>query len=159
MRTITLRNGLGLYNDNAPFAVSDLEIKLSGLPADSAEYRYIAFMNGKRFYAQAVSATENRVKLSADKLSAGRFSCCVEGYQGGVCVRKYRVEDLLITETLGSLEAAPEIAALFRRVETLEALECAVKALEIALKGETDARAELEKRLATLEENADIFGN
>ena len=159
MRTIYLKSGVGRYNDVSPFPLGELSLELSGLPDISAEFRFVATCNGIKCAHEAVSAAQNRVTISADKLSAGRFSCHVEQYVRGELVKVFKVEDLLVTDLAGELRADPEVAQLFRRVESLEDLKSAVKALEIALKGETDARAEMEKRLSTLEENADIFGN
>ena len=121
MKTIQLKmNGMGRYSDVSPFPVGDLEIELLGIPSYSGEYRFIAQCNGVKCAESTVSATQNRVKIPRDKLTAGRFSCFISHYSKGTEVKRFPVEDLLITELNASVSADPEIADMSRRIAELE---------------------------------------
>ena len=159
MKTIQLKNGMGRYSDVSPFPLGELELEISGIPDISADFRFVAKCNGAKCAQETVSATQNRVTIPADKLSAGRFSCHVEQYVRGELVKVFKVEDLFVTDLAGELEADPEIAQLFRRVESLEDLKSAVMALAVAVDAEKREREAMDKRLSTLEQNSDIFTN
>lgn len=121
MKTIQLKaNGMGRYSDVSPFPVGDMEIELIGIPSYSGEFRFVALCNGAKCTESTVSAAQNRVKIPRDKLTAGRFSCFVSHYSKGMEVKRFPVEDLLITELNASVSADPEIAQLSRRISALE---------------------------------------
>lgn len=121
MKTIQLKaNGMGRYGDVSPFPVGDLEIELVGIPSYSGEFRFVALCNGVKCAESTVSAVQNRVKIPRDKLTAGRFSCFVSHYSKGTEVKRFPVEDLLITELNASVSADPEIADMSRRIAALE---------------------------------------
>lgn len=121
MKTIQLKvNGMGRYGDVSPFPVGDLEIELVGIPSYSGEFRFVAQCNGVKCAESTVSAAQNRVKIPRDKLTAGRFSCFVSHYSKGTEVKRFPVEDLLITELNASVSADPEIADMSRRIAALE---------------------------------------
>ena len=121
MKTIQLKvNGMGRYGDVSPFPMGDLEIELVGIPSYSGEFRFVALCNGVKCAESTVSATQNRVKIPRDKLTAGRFSCFVSHYSKGMEVKRFPVEDLLITELNASVSADPEIADMSRRIAALE---------------------------------------
>ena len=145
MKTIQLKHGIGRYSDVSPFPLGDLELVIEGIPATSGEFRFISKCNGEKCAECSVSAAYNRVTVYADKLAAGRFSCFVSHYLNGVEVKRYRVEDLLITELNGSMTADPEIALLRRKVA---ALEKQGEALSQDLCAERAAREQAEKAAA-----------
>lgn len=121
MKTIQLKmNGMGRYGDVSPFPMGDLEIELIGIPSYSGEFRFVAQCNGIKCAESTVSAAQNRVKIPRDKLTAGRFSCFVSHYSKGTEVKRFPVEDLLITELNASVSADPEIAEMSRRIAELE---------------------------------------
>lgn len=121
MKTIQLKvNGMGRYGDVSPFPMGDLEIELVGIPSYSGEFRFVALCNGAKCTESTVSAAQNRVKIPRDKLTAGRFSCFVSHYSKGTEVKRFPVEDLLITELNASVNADPEIADMSRRIAALE---------------------------------------
>ena len=121
MKTIQLKaNGMGRYGDVSPFPMGDLEIELVGIPSYSGEFRFVAQCNGIKCAESTVSAAQNRVKIPRDKLTAGRFSCFVSHYSKGMEVKRFPVEDLLITELNASVSADPEIAEMSRRIAELE---------------------------------------
>ena len=121
MKSIQLKaNGMGRYGDVSPFPVGDLEIELIGMPSYSGEFRFVAQCNGVKCAESTVSAVQNRVKIPRDKLTAGRFSCFVSHYSKGTEVKRFPVEDLLITELNASVSADPEIAEMSRRIAALE---------------------------------------
>ena len=121
MKTIQLKaNGMGRYSDVSPFPVGDLELELIGIPSYSGEFRFVALCNGVKCAESTVSATQNRVKIPRDRLTAGRFSCFVSHYSKGTEVKRFPVEDLLITELNANASADPEIAEMSRRIAELE---------------------------------------
>lgn len=121
MKTIQLKmNGMGRYGDVSPFPMGDLEIELVGIPSYSGEFRFVALCNGAKCTESTVSAAQNRVKIPRDKLTSGRFSCFVSHYSKGTEVKRFPVEDLLITELNASVSADPEIADMSRRIAALE---------------------------------------
>lgn len=121
MKTIQLKaNGMGRYGDVSPFPMGDLEIELVGIPSYSGEFRFVAQCNGAKCTESTVSAAQNRVKIPRDKLTAGRFSCFVSHYSKGTEVKRFPVEDLLITELNASVNADPEIADMSRRIAVVE---------------------------------------
>ena len=169
MKTIQLKSrGIGQYGDGLPFPVGELELQISGVPAYDGEFRFVAECNGVKVCSQAVTPESNIVHIAQEQLSAGRFSCAVWHYIGGEAVKKYPVEDLIITDLSGGLEADPELAQLTRRVAELEALT-ASQADEIsalrqvdadiakAVAGLNTAVTQLQELTETLAANNDIF--
>ena len=149
MKTIQLKvNGMGRYGDVSPFPMGDLELELVGIPSYSGEFRFVALCNGVKCAESTVSATQNRVKIPRDRLTAGRFSCFVSHYSKGMEVKRFPVEDLLITELNANASADPEIAQLSRKIA---ALETQAQKLQQALNAETQAREEM------LNASADAF--
>ena len=121
MKTIQLKqHGIGRYSDVSPFPLGDLEVEIVGIPACGGDFRFVAQCNGVKCAEYTVSATQNLVKISRDKLSAGRFSCFVSHYNKGMEVKRYLVEDLLISELNGGIIADPDIAQLRREFEALK---------------------------------------
>lgn len=121
MKTIQLKqHGIGRYGDVSPFPLGDLEIEIVGIPACSGDFRFIGECNNARCAEYTVSAAQNVVKIPRDKLSAGRFSCFVSHYSNGTEVKRYPVEDLLVTELNGAFTADPEIAQLRRDFDALK---------------------------------------
>ena len=162
MKTIQLKqHGIGRYSDVSPFPLGDLELLLEGIPPYSGEFRFIAQCNGAKCAESTVSAAQNRVTVPADKLAAGRFTCHVEQYEKGVCVKKYPAEDLLITDLDGTLKADPEIAQMRRETEALKELtarlEKTVQSLTEAAETMVKEHLALEKRVEVLEQNNDLF--
>ena len=169
MKTIQLKSrGMGQYGDGLPFPVGELELQILGIPTYSGEFRFVAECNGVKVCSQAVTPESNIVHIAQEQLSAGRFSCAVWHYIGGEAVKKYPVEDLIITDLSGGLEADPELAQLTRRVAELEALTAA-QAAEIsalrqvdadiaqAVAGLNTAVTQLRVLVETLAANNDIF--
>lgn len=155
MKTIQLKSkGIGQYLDGLPFPVGDLSLEILGIPAYSGEFRFIAECNGEQVASATVTAESNIVQISADKLTAGRFSCAVYHYVGGETVKKFPVEDLIITDLSGELAADPEIAQMTRRISALEELTAA-QADEIAELHKTDA--DIAKAVADLTEQVDAL--
>ena len=149
MKTIQLKmNGMGRYGDVSPFPMGDLEIELIGIPSYSGEFRFVAQCNGIKCAESTVSAAQNRVKIPRDKLTAGRFSCFVSHYSKGTEVKRFPVEDLLITELNASVNADPEIADMSRRIAVLERQ---AQSLQQDLNAEKQAREEM------LNASADAF--
>lgn len=149
MKTIQLKaNGMGRYGDVSPFPMGDLEIELVGIPSYSGEFRFVAQCNGAKCTESTVSAAQNRVKIPRDKLTAGRFSCFVSHYSKGTEVKRFPVEDLLITELNASVNADPEIADMSRRIAVLERQ---AQSLQQDLNAEKQAREEM------LNASADAF--
>lgn len=143
MKTIQLKqNGMGRYGDVSPFPMGDLEIELLGIPSYSGEFRFIAQCNGVKCAESTVSATQNRVKIPRDKLTAGRFSCFVSHYSKGMEVKRFPVEDLLVTDLNGSIYADPEIAQMCRKITALEQQS---QSLQQDLNAEKQTRADAEK--------------
>lgn len=141
MKTIQLKiNGMGRYGDVSPFPVGDMELELVGIPSYSGEFRFVALCNGVKCAESTVSATQNRVKIPRDKLTAGRFSCFVSHYSKGTEVKRFPVEDLLITELNASVSADPEVAQMSRRIA---ALETKAQRLQQDLNAEKQAREEM----------------
>lgn len=139
MKTIQLKSrGIGQYGDGLPFPVGELELQILGIPAYDGEFRFVAECNGAKVCSQAITPESNVVHIAQEQLSAGRFSCAVWHYIGGEAVKKYPVEDLIITDLSGGLEADPEFAQLVRRVAELEALT-ASQAAEISALRQVDA--------------------
>lgn len=120
MKTIQLKHGMGRYSDVSPFPMGELELELLDIPQYNGDFRFVALCNGVKCAEYSVSAAQNRVKISRDKLTAGRFSCFVSHYISGTEVKRWRVEDLLITELDGTMTADPEVAQLTRKVAALE---------------------------------------
>lgn len=169
MKTIQLKSrGIGQYGDGLPFPVGELELQILGIPAYDGEFRFVAECNGEKVCSQAVTTESNTVHIAQEQLSAGRFSCAVWHYIGGEAVKKYPVEDLIITDLSGSLEADPDLAQLTRRVAELEAIT-ASQAAEIsalrqvdadiaqAVAGLNTAVTQLQALTETLAANNDIF--
>lgn len=169
MKTIQLKSrGIGQYGDALPFPVGELELQLLGIPAYSGEFRFVAACNGEQVASCAVTPESNTVHIAQEQLSAGRFSCAVWHYIGGEAVKKYPVEDLIITDLSGGLEADTELAQLTRRVAELEALT-ASQAAEISALRQVDADiaqavtelntavTQLQELTETLAANNDIF--
>lgn len=169
MKTIQLKSrGIGQYGDGLPFPVGELELQILGIPAYSGEFRFVAECNGEKVCSQAVTPESNIVHIAQEQLSAGRFSCAVWHYVGGEAVKKYPVEDLIVTDLSGGLEADPELAQLMRRVAELEALT-ASQAAEISALRQVDADiaqtvaelntavTQLQVLTETLAANNDIF--
>ena len=169
MKTIQLKSrGIGQYGDALPFPVGELELQILGIPAYSGEFRFVAECNGEKVCSQAVTPESNIVHIAQEQLSAGRFSCAVWHYVGGEAVKKYPVEDLIVTDLSGGLEADPELAQLMRRVAELEALT-ASQAAEISALRQVDADiaqtvaelntavTQLQVLTETLAANNDIF--
>lgn len=169
MKTIQLKSrGIGQYGDGLPFPVGELELQILGIPAYSGEFRFVAECNGEKVCSQAVTPESNIVHIAQEQLSAGRFSCAVWHYVGGEAVKKYPVEDLIVTDLSGGLEADPELAQLIRRVAELEALT-ASQAAEISALRQVDADiaqtvaelntavTQLQVLTETLAANNDIF--
>ena len=122
MKTIQLKQyGMGRYGDVSPFPMGDLEIELQGLPSYEGEFRFVAQCNGVKCAECRVTPMQNRVNIPRDKLTAGRFSCFVSHYSKGKEVKRYLVEDLIITDLVSGLHAYPEIAEMERRIEKLSA--------------------------------------
>lgn len=134
MKRIQLKQyGVGRYEDVSPFPLGDLEIELLGIPSYSGEFRFVAHCNGVKCAESTVSATQNRVKIPRDKLNAGRLSCFVSHYGKGTEVKRYLVEDLIVSELETDLFAYPEIADMEQRIEKLSASLAAEKAARIRL--------------------------
>ena len=143
MKTIQLKaNGTGRYGDASPFPVGDLDLELIGIPSYSGEFRFLGFCNGAKCAESTVSAAQNRVKIPRDKLTAGRFSCFVSHYSKGTEVKRFPVEDLLITDLNGGACADPEIAQMSRKIAVLEQQEQSLLKEFIA---EKQARKEAEE--------------
>lgn len=121
MKRIQLKQyGVGRYEDVSPFPLGDLEIEIVGIPSYSGEFRFVALCNGVKCAESTVSATQNRVKIPRDKLNAGRFSCFLSHYSKGTEVKRYLIEDLIVSELETDLFAYPEIADMERRLGDLE---------------------------------------
>lgn len=162
MKTIQLKmNGMGRYGDVSPFPMGDLEIELVGIPSYSGEFRFVAQCNGVKCAESTVSAVQNRVNIPRDKLTAGRFSCFVSHYSKGTEVKRFPVEDLLITELNASVSADPEIAQMRREIETLKGLtahlEKMVQSLTAAAEKAATEQSMLDARVEVLEQNNDLF--
>lgn len=169
MKTIQLKSrGIGQYGDGLPFPVGALELQILGIPAYDGEFRFVAECNGEKVCSQAVTPESNIVHIAQEQLSAGRFSCAVWHYIGGEAVKKYPVEDLIITDLSGGLEADPELAQLTRRVAELEALTASQAAdisalrqvdadIAKAVAGLNTAVTQLQELTETLAANSDIF--
>lgn len=169
MKTIQLKSrGIGQYGDVLPFPVGELELQILGIPAYDGEFRFVAECNGAKVCSQAVTPESNIVHIAQEQLSAGRFSCAVWHYIGGEAVKKYPVEDLIITDLSGSLEADPALAQLTRRVAELEALTASQAAdisalrqvdadIAQAVAGLNTAVTQLQELTETLAANNDIF--
>lgn len=169
MKTIQLKSrGIGQYGDVLPFPVGELELQILGVPAYDGEFRFVAECNGAKVCSQAVTPESNTVHIAQEQLSAGRFSCAVWHYIGGEAVKKYPVEDLIITDLSGGLEADPELAQLTRRVAELEALTASQAAdisslrqvdadIAQAVAGLNTAVTQLQELTETLAANNDIF--
>ena len=169
MKTIQLKSrGIGQYGDALPFPIGELELQILGIPAYDGEFRFVAECNGAKVCSQAVTPESNTVHIAQEQLSAGRFSCAVWHYIGGEAVKKYPVEDLIITDLSGSLEADPALAQLTRRVAELEALTASQTAdisalrqvdadIAQAVAGLNTAVTQLQELTETLAANNDIF--
>lgn len=169
MKTIQLKSrGIGQYGDGLPFPIGELELQILGIPAYDGEFRFVAECNGAKVCSQAVTTESNVVHIAQEQLSAGRFSCAVWHYIGGEAVKKYPVEDLIITDLSGGLEADPEFAQLVRRVAELEALTASQAAdisalrqvdadIAQAVAGLNTAVTQLQELTETLAANNDIF--
>ena len=139
MKTIQLKQyGMGRYGDVSPFPMGDLEIELQGLPSYEGEFRFVSQCNGVKCAECRVTPMQNRVNIPRDKLTAGRFSCFVSHYSKGKEVKRYLVEDLIITDLVSGPQAYPEIAEMERRIG----------ALGTSLSSERTARAQAEKLTA-----------
>lgn len=115
MKTIQLKqHGLGRYSDVSPFPLGDLQIELQGIPVFNGEYRFIAFCNGSKVSESTVTTSRNVVIIPRDKLTAGRFSCYLAHYSKGMEVKRFPVEELLITDINSKLYTDLEIAAIER---------------------------------------------
>ena len=162
MKTITLKQvGYGRYDDVSPFPLGALELLLEGIPSYSGEFRFVAACNGVECRLQRVTASQNRVNISADKLTAGWFTSEIQHYSGGVLAKRFLIEPLRIIETEDAAKADPFFG---QTEEKLAALENSIEELkEQATNAETRAEAaesklqELEARLSVLEANNDIF--
>lgn len=120
MKTIQLKqHGLGRYTDVSPFPLGDLEIELQGVPVFNGEYRFIAFCNGSKVSENTVTTSKNVVIISRDKLNAGRFSCYLSHYLKGMEVKRFPIEDLLISDVNSDIYAQPEIAVLEQNIRLL----------------------------------------
>ena len=169
MKTIQLKSrGIGQYGDVLPFPVGELELQILGIPAYDGEFRFVAECNGEKVCSQAVTPESNIVHIAQEQLSARRFSCALWHCIGGEAVKKYPVEDLIITDLSGGLEADPELAQLTRRVAELEALTASQAAdisalrqvdadIAQAVAGLNTAVTQLQELTETLAANNDIF--
>lgn len=121
MKTIILKqNGMGRYGDVSPFPMGDLEIELQGIPTYSGEFRFLAYCNNVKCSENTVTAANNRVSIPREKLVAGRFSCVVIHYSKGTEVKRFPVEDLLVTQLETGFQAFPELAQMEQRISALE---------------------------------------
>lgn len=169
MKIIQLKSrGIGQYGDGLPFPIGELELQILGIPAYDGEFRFVAECNGVKVCSQAVTPESNIVHIAQEQLSAGRFSCAVWHYVGGEAVKKYPVEDLIITDLSDGLEADPELAQLIRRLAELEALTASQAAdisalrqvdadIAQAVAGLNTAVTQLQVLAETLAANNDIF--
>lgn len=119
MKEIKLSAGLSMYESRSAFPIGDLELYISNLPMCSGEFRLIAYMNKVKIGDFTLTHGYPRVSIPRSQLAAGVFSCQVIHYQGDTEVRRYRVEDLTITDLDDTLSATPEITDLKAKVEEL----------------------------------------
>lgn len=121
MKTIILKqNGMGRYGDVSPFPIGDLELELQGIPTYSGEFRFLAYCNNVKCSENTVTAANNRVSIPREKLVAGRFTCVVIHYSKGIEVKRFPVEDLLVTQLETGFQAFPELAQMEQRISALE---------------------------------------
>ena len=160
---IQLKNGLGRYGDSVPFPIGNLSLVINGIPQTSGDFRFIGFSNGKKCVESSITPTFNKVTVPAEKLEAGRFSCYVSHYMKGVEIKRYLVEDLIVTDLNASLTADPEIARMQREIDSLNDLTAQLseelKRISAAAETTASAHIALDKRLSVLEKNNDILDN
>ena len=142
MRTITIQNRLGRYDDVSPFLVESgtLELKIN-LPNFHGKFFLVTELNGKNSGAKQIPR-EGTVTLT--DLEAGELNAEVKHYLRGELIETYKVEPLLLKEVDTNLSAMPEIALLAaeneeRKKESeslLKRLETAEKNFEIVLHGQ-----------------------
>ena len=162
MKTIEFNQyGLGRYTNASPFPFGDLELELQNIPETNGDFRFIGKINGAECAFESVTATQNHVFISADKLSEGRFSCRLIQYMDGKEIAIYTVEDLLITKDDTAFLGSPEIQTMQDSINALLAdvnlLKTLVKTLTAALQEEKEKSTEIDKRLTTLETNNDML--
>ena len=151
MKIIQIKqNGIGRYSDVSPFPLGDLELEIQGVPTYVAEFRFIGKCNGAKCVESVITATQNRVIIPRDKLTAGTFSCRVIQYTKGIETKIFPIEDLFLTDLDGNFSAEPVIVNLQNKIKSLETL----------LSEEKAAREKAENEVRTAKEYTDgiLFG-
>lgn len=118
MKTIKLNlNGLGRYDDVAPFVLTDGKLELEIiLPKSNGLFFLVAENNEKKY---KVLIPEDG-KLSIDGLTAGELKCEIKHYVRGELVENYKIETLLLRKLDDSCTADPTVAQLLREVQSLK---------------------------------------
>lgn len=144
MKEIILKpTGAGRYKDNSPQIIADGTIELNiELPAFNGEFYFIVENNDTK-YKQLLES--GYIKL--ENLSAGELKSSVMHYLKGELIKVYSIEPLILKEVDGGLNTEPQISALERRVEELEATLAELK------KTEHKAHNALTQHLKTAEAN------
>lgn len=159
MRTITLSAGLSLYDVRSAFPIGDLELYIKKLPMISGEFRLIGFMNKVKIGEFTLARDHNIITIPRKSLAAGIFSCYVSLYVNDTEVRRYNVENLVITDLKSSLSAMPEIELINGKISALtkktEALDKAVTELTTKLDEQANKIAAIIKESA--ESNAALL--
>lgn len=133
MRIIKLSRGLSLYDIRTAFPVGDLDLYIDNLPKTSGDFRFIAFMNGKKIAEKTITQSSPRINIPRETIAAGVFSCYVSHYVGGDEVHRYEVEPLTVTDINTDISATPELVEMNEKISGLEnALATANSALEKA---------------------------
>lgn len=152
MKEIKLNAGLGRYDNVSPFVLGDLELYISNLPMVSGDFRFLAWCNGTQIGKYTLKRDDPRITIPHDKLEAGKFSCRVDHYNGETLVKRYMIEDLVITDLNTELVGVPEIEDIRSRLTALEEAATAqakqIETLENALNSEKKTREELENVVA-----------
>lgn len=149
MRIINLSAGLSLYDIRTAFPVGDLELYVNGLPNTNGDFRFIAFVNENKIGEYTLARDHNNITIPRKLISAGVFSCYISHYIGETEVKRYNVENLVITDINTDYSAMPEITAL---KDSITALSNKADELSKALTEANTAREEQAKKIAELAE-------
>ena len=121
-------NGVSRYINGTTFPLGDIDINFVDFPNaghPSAEYRFCARLIpviGKPhvFAGVTVYANNPSVTIPAGQVSAGVFKSYLAVFVCGKELKRYVIEDLIITDVDCAKVADPEKTVTERRLETLE---------------------------------------
>lgn len=146
MKTISIINDCGYYNDRTPFLLTDGTVELSVELLPVCGEFYLVGKNN--------SIPTDKIKIVAGQqivikeLKAGVFTSAIKHYLRGELIEIYPVETLVLKDVDGKVYGVPEIKELNERLAYAEKQIACLNETNITL---TEAVKKLHERLKNLE--------